>query len=88
MRTRSMILAGLLILSGCGSSTRTVWLRDGATEMEFRRDRYECSRENQWAAGGSGLPGALAIQEAKANAERGFRECMEIRGWTREERKE
>jgi len=36
--------------------------------MDFRRDRYECSRENTWAAGGSGLPGALAIAEAKAGA--------------------
>jgi hypothetical protein len=78
-RTTALI-AAVLVLAGC-ASTRTVWSRDGASDMDFRRDRYECGREDTWAAGGSGLPGALAVAEAKAEAERGWRECMEIRGW-------
>jgi hypothetical protein len=82
---RRAVIAGVLalpLLAGCGTSTRKVWHQAGATEMQFRRDRYDCDRENRWVAGGSGLPGTLAILEAKAQAEDGFRECMELRGWT------
>jgi hypothetical protein len=78
---RIWVLA-VLLLVGC-ASTRDVYYRAGASEMDFRRDRYACDRENQWEAGGSGLPGSIAIIEAKAAAERGYRECMEIRGWER-----
>lgn len=84
MAARSVIAAilSLPLLAGCGASTRKVWHQAGATDMQFRRDRYECDRENQWVAGGSGLPGTLAILDAKARAEDGFRERMDLRGWT------
>jgi hypothetical protein len=88
MRLGMVAVVSLLFVTGCGSGTRLVWSRAGATELDFRRDRYECDHDNQWSAGGSGLPGTLAILEAKHNAERGFRECMELRGWTARGREE
>jgi hypothetical protein len=51
--------------------------------VELRAARLEhLAAQDPLAHDGSGAELATAIAEAKAEAERGWRECMEIRGWS------
>lgn len=67
-----------------------MWSKDGGSEQEFNRDKYECVQQarTSWAAGGGEWAG-LYIAIAKNNAEKQsaelFKMCMEARGYTGKE---
>jgi len=80
----------LVLLSGCAAER--VWVRAGATDADWKRDRYTCVQESRtaWGGGGTGVAGAVAIDEARGDAQRQadelFAMCLEARGWHVEER--
>jgi hypothetical protein len=80
-----------LLLVGCAAPSRLVSRKAGGTQPEFDQDNYACTQESRtsWSGGGSGLPGALAMQGAKDRAQKESRHlytlCMRARGYTVEE---
>src|SRR5215475_9743719 len=78
MPALAMVVA---LAAGCVGTTKTIWVKSGATEQEWRRDSYECSRDSRTFYLGSGLGLLLAEIEAKKKARRIYRDCMRARGW-------
>lgn len=79
LRQIAPVLA-LTLLAGCGSAQ--FWTKPIFTDMEFKRDSYECERDSAVYGGGSGVPGAMMVLAAQRQADRLFRLCMEARGWS------
>jgi hypothetical protein len=68
-----LIVVGLLIVSGCGS---TKYCKSGATTQEFNKDKYECAhRARQMAQFGDVYNPFEDIAQQK--------ECLEYRGWSK-----
>ena len=64
-----------LTLAGCTNQQR-VWTKDGATEQDFKTDKYECEKDaRQSGYYGSGLIGIYNMQQFAS-------QCMEAHGWT------
>lgn len=82
-------LAVGLLLAGCA---QRVWVRQGSTTLDFKRDNYACAQESRtsWGGGGTGIAGAAAVADARGEAQRQadglYDMCMEARGWHVEER--
>ena len=74
--------AMLVILTGCGAGT---WTKSEATADDFRRDSYECRRDERAAARPQMIgqqmiwvpAGGLFDEHAV------YRECLAARGWQR-----
>lgn len=66
----------LAFCPGCGGTT---WIKHGATEQDFNRDKWECSRDAQLAAGGYGPYDTGWARNARFN--RNFADCMRGKGW-------
>jgi len=82
-----MKLAALLlcawVLTGCGPRMQTYMVKPGATDAEWRRDDYECSRDASMTVRdvyGSWSYSRLAVDGPM------WTKCMEARGWHRESR--
>lgn len=83
-----------MLLTSCAAerAAERVWVRPGATNADWKRDRWECTRDSRtaWAGGGEGAAGTAAIAEAEGGAQRQandlFMMCMEAHGWRVEER--
>lgn len=76
---RLVIAITVLLSAACGAQK---WSKPNSTETEFRRDDYECERENQTATAMVPLGGVLwAVPDVDRAM---FRKCMEARGWRRE----
>jgi hypothetical protein len=54
-----------LALSGCVA--KQVWNKDGASEMDFNKDKYDCELAQQ--------PRPIGLNEEL------YSSCMEARGW-------
>jgi len=62
-----------LALVGCG---QRAWVKEGATQQDFVRDRYACERDvRQSGYYGEGLTGAVNMQGF-------FNRCMEAQGYS------
>src|SRR5436853_6323990 len=75
-----MIIAAALCLGGC--STKTAWVKPGASEDDFARDSHECERDALAGAGGRGpgLAGGGGLAAAIGSGEY-QRRCLRLRGW-------
>jgi hypothetical protein len=77
MRRFSIALLALL-LSGCASP----WIRpDGVSHQEFKRDVYECKRENPMTDNDNLNRGLTTLLGGTPHML--FDDCMEARGYTR-----
>ncbi len=84
------VLIGLLLIALCGCATapKTLWVKPGAAQEDFARDRYECAQQSQtsWSGGGTGLIGVAVMAGAQTDAQNRatamFKMCMEARGWS------
>ncbi len=75
---RKLIIPFVFSLTACANQQR-IWTKDGATEQDFRTDKYECEKDaRQSGYFGGGLVGA-------ANMSGFASRCMEARGWSLEE---
>jgi hypothetical protein len=91
MTPARLLIALLLVLAGCASTTR--WTRpdrppEGSPERaayleQFRRDDWECTRDSRTIGGGAGVAGIAAMVEARGQARRLYAQCMEAKGWQR-----
>ena len=71
---RRIILAVLIAVT-LGGCAQYMWVKNGATDAEFRKDRYECERDmRQSGYYGGGLYGALNMMEFGE-------QCMRARGY-------
>lgn len=74
MREWMLVVAIAAALGGCASNTR--WVRAGATNADFERDRAVCEFEAAKAtAGVTGVVGGLEM----ANV---LQLCMRAKGWS------
>jgi hypothetical protein len=77
-----LALVTALLGTACASSPDPVWVKPGATAVEFQRDDAECGREaTERGLGGGpqigpGSRGAVGPRDLYAL-------CMQGRGWTR-----
>lgn len=76
-----VVLALILIvlLSGCAQPKQIVWHKEGATEQEFIKDRYECLRDAVMTGGTTYI--GFGMTERNADP-RMFAHCMIARGYT------
>lgn len=65
-----ILTSGLCGLSGC-----VTWTKDGATDVDLQRDKYECERDATQQASQEGMGGNI-VMIAKHNVA-----CMRARGW-------
>lgn len=68
----NLALLGMLVLFGC-TSIEKVWVKDGATDADYRTDAEDCRMEAE-AAPGMGQVGYT------------YSMCMNRKGWHIEER--
>lgn len=76
---RISILALAALMAGCA---QTVWLKPGASQDDFSRDRYGCMQESQQRVGGAVVNqfGGSATNTVVTNGQL-FGSCMNSRGW-------
>lgn len=84
------LTAILLVFGLTGCVTQQMrWVRPGATQADFERDKIECVYESKKATGsmqaGVGMGGAIAagIDQAMRESEIGGL-CMRTKGWTQQ----
>jgi len=74
------------VVYGCAAGVPMMYHKDGATDADLKKDRYECMKECQ--VGGVLPSGETRIfyygqnKLAQTEANRLFRMCMEARGWS------
>src|ERR1700746_1701192 len=76
-----LIVAAVLGLGAC-TTTRTVWVKPGASAEDFARDSHECERDARASAGerGPGLAGGGGLAAAIESG--GYQSgCLRRRGW-------
>lgn len=84
------IVSVLLLLTAC-AKPKMLYYKDGLTQEDFNRDKYECVQQSRtsWSGGGTGAFGIAMIIGSKSNAEAQsaelFKMCMEARGYTARE---
>ena len=69
LRLAAVVFSGWVLLSGCTGPTYSYSKPDGRP-MDFKQDSYACVQD--------------AIIDAKRQANRLYKICMEARGWTAE----
>jgi len=82
MKKLGVLFIGLLILSGCATTTPMVWYKSGASQEEYSRDRYNCLREAQQPVTGSYVnryAGESSGQIITNNQL--YSACMNAKGW-------
>lgn len=86
-----LALISVFLLTGCVTGVPLAWQKPGSTEMDLKRDKYECSQESR-------VGSVMGTDEtrvffygqnklAQTEANRLFRMCMEARGWSAVENK-
>ena len=69
----AVILLGVVLVAGCEVSLiRGDWSKPGGTEEEWRKDAYECEREDR-----------LTSPHEATGARRLAEKCLSARGYTR-----
>lgn len=78
----------LLLLTSCVTAPVMAWVKPGANQQSFNKDRYTCMREAASAAQPSaglatGYNGSLYSYDVNAGTRNDlFNACMESKGWT------
>ncbi len=79
-----VVFLGVLTIIGCRSTM--VWVKPGATEEQFNKDKYECMRENQQVSSatyvnryGGGSSSNVVVDPDMYNA------CLQARGYSLKE---
>ena len=84
LRLAVLVFSVWVLLAGCTGPTYS-YSKPGSSSLDFKQDSYACLQESRvsWGAAG-GLMIAAAQADAKREANRLYRMCMEARGWTAE----
>lgn len=77
-----LYLIAVVSLTGCATHPAPLWYKSGATQQDFKSDRYACLQESQQqqgravvnAYGGAARTGSVTNEVL-------FRSCMEARGY-------
>lgn len=85
MKTRTYITVIAIALTGCATQSDMIWVKDGATEEQFRRDKITCQQYGMQSAQANGLSGNMFVavwinDEAK--------KCMENLGYKLQSKKQ
>ena len=83
------ILTAVALSTGCATGAPSGWRKVGSSEMDLKRDQYECSQESH-------VDSVVGTEEtrvfyygqnklAQTEANRLYRLCMEARGWVANE---
>ncbi len=84
VRLAALVFSAWVLLSGCAGPTYSYSKPDGSP-MDFKRDSYACVQEPRMSWGASENPTIVgASTDARREAKRLYRMCMEVRGWTAE----
>jgi hypothetical protein len=81
-----LIIVGALVLIGMltiiGSGPNKVWVKPGASEQDFNKDKYECMKENQKpvSSGYRDRYSASGSSDVVVDWDL-FNHCMVARGW-------
>lgn len=97
----ALIMVGLLALSGCGAILdyrpmgdnqveRLVWHKDGGTQEEYSKDKYQCEQDASIYRDGSGTEGMYAavytsfegVSPVPQMVRLRFLDCMKIKGYS------
>jgi hypothetical protein len=85
MKKIILVVSLLAIIAGCGP--RGYWVKDGVSDQDFSRERYECSYRaqqlcNYWDSRTNAISGIICVQGR-------FNECMYGFGysWVQEEKR-
>ena len=70
--------AVVVLLSGCAQQ-QIIWHKEGATEQEFIKDRYECVRDAVMTGGTTYIGFGMTERNADPHM---FVHCMIARGYT------
>ena len=69
-----LVLVGALLF-GIPGCVKRVWVKEGSTRADYKKDSYECERDMR------------QVNYGRGDSPRGFyNRCMEARGWHLEER--
>ena len=79
MKKLSMLVVGLLVLSGCATM---LWYKPTGTQDEFSRDKYDCLQQAQQPYSGAyvNMYGGASRGQMITNNQL-FAACMNSRGW-------
>ena len=79
-------LVSIALLTGCATGGPSAWEKLGASDADFKRDRYQCSQEARvGSVTGSDETRVFFYGQnklAQTEANRLYRMCMEARGWS------
>src|SRR5260370_38564235 len=83
-RLAALVFSAWVLLSGCTGPTYSYSKPDGSP-MDFKRDSYACVQESRvsWGASGNAMIIGASI-DAKRQANRLSKRCVEARAWTAE----
>ena len=76
----ALVVAALVLLTGCASSSSSQWTKAGATEQQVNRDTADCLAQAQIVTSGPSGP-RTEIQQDR------YRRCMVDRGYAEAPRK-
>ena len=82
LRLAALVLSAWVLLSGCTGAAYS-YSKAGSDVVDFRRDSDACVQEPRMSWGASGNPMIVGASiDAKREASKLYRMCMEARGWT------
>ena len=97
----SSVAVTILQLSGCALINlpdNSTWIKPGASDQDFARDKYQCKRESQQAYSSSSIGGSswatpgMGMGQLNGDSSSGvrtnwtlYRECLQARGWRAQE---
>ena len=86
-----LVLFIVVLFTGCATGGPMAWQKSGSSEMDLKRDKYECSQESRVGpVTGTDETRVFFYGQnklAQVEANRLFRMCMEARGWSAIENK-
>ncbi len=89
IRTISLLyipIISILLLTSCATGVSSQWQKVGASEMDLKRDKYECSQQSRvGSVAGTDETRVFFYGQnklAQTEANRLYRMCMEARGWS------
>jgi hypothetical protein len=82
LRLAVLVFSAWVLLSGCTGPTYS-YSKAGSDVADFRRDSYACVQEPRMSWGASEDPMIVGASiDAKRQAGKLYRMCMEAHGWT------
>ncbi len=67
---KKIILAGVVLVSGCATTPEYYWYRDGASNQQFNMDSGQC-RAQAFSVAGASMFQAVMVMES----------CLQGKGW-------